>query len=153
MDYVLENDIIGYEIEQLENDYRFMIDVIKYTGDKRIYKLCSDKVKNNPDFVKFLVDFFRSDKDFVIGVVDCYLKKNSCDDTVYYELLIMLTDIIKFDSILGFSYALKLNSFYELEKFKTSIISSKSDVNFGRGFFLVLDKYGSSKIIMDYFAK
>ena len=58
MDYVCGNDIVGYEIEQLENDHRFMIDVIKYTGDKRIYKLCSDKVKNNPDFVKFLVDFF-----------------------------------------------------------------------------------------------
>ena len=44
--YVEGNDI-DCDIEGLENDYKFMISVIKYTNDKHMYDLCSDNVKNN----------------------------------------------------------------------------------------------------------
>ena len=46
-DYVVGNDLDDYEIDELENTPEFMIEVIKYTQDKKMYNFCSDNVKSN----------------------------------------------------------------------------------------------------------
>ena len=54
-DYIYGNDIEEYDIGQLENDPVFMMQVIDKTNDKKMYKFCSDEVKNNYEFVKFII--------------------------------------------------------------------------------------------------
>ena len=40
-DYIEGNDIEDFDIDELENDRSFMLDVIKKTKDKNFYNLCS----------------------------------------------------------------------------------------------------------------
>ena len=49
-DYINGNEIIDYNIDELEDDYEFMMMVINYTNDKNMYNLCSDEVKTNYEF-------------------------------------------------------------------------------------------------------
>ena len=76
-DYVEGNDLEDYNIDELENDYEFMISVIKYTNDKNIYNLCSDEVKNNYEFVKFIINYFKNDIEFIDKISEQYLLKLS----------------------------------------------------------------------------
>ena len=41
LDYISANDINEYTLDELENDYIFMIEVIKYTKDKKMYYFAS----------------------------------------------------------------------------------------------------------------
>lgn len=98
LDYIYGNDIVGYDIDELEEDYEFMIEVIKQTRDKRMYSLCSDNVRKNYDFVSFMMDTFKDDKDFVLGVVDGYfgnimnVDSNNLEDRDI-TLVIMVSDL------------------------------------------------------------
>ena len=47
---ILDEDTLN----KLENDYNFMKNCIILTGDKKLYNLCSDELKNNFDFIYFL---------------------------------------------------------------------------------------------------
>lgn len=158
VDYVNGNDIDNYDIDELENDYRFMIEVIKYTKDKSMYNLCSLEVKNNYEFVKFMIDFFKDDKRFVSGIVDGYLGKIPKDDIRRCELLVMLDDIISYDDEIDMDlkYSIQRDGFYESKRVEVAFIlqsldNGKSDKDLG--FYYILDEYVSSKIITDYFAK
>ena len=46
-DYIEGNDIEDFDIDELENDRSFMLDVIKKTKDKNFYNLCSDDLKHD----------------------------------------------------------------------------------------------------------
>ena len=45
--YVNGEDLGEFTIEQLENDKDFMMSVISYTNDIKMYSFCSDKVKQD----------------------------------------------------------------------------------------------------------
>ena len=53
-DYIEGNDIEDFDIDELENDRSFMLDVIKKTKDKNFYNLCSDDLKHDYEFVSVL---------------------------------------------------------------------------------------------------
>ena len=53
--YINGDDLGEYSIEQLENDKDFMTSVINYTNDVKMYSLCSDELKKDYEFVKYLV--------------------------------------------------------------------------------------------------
>ena len=44
LDYVYGNDICDYDIEKLENDFDFMLEVLKYTKDSNMYFFCSEEI-------------------------------------------------------------------------------------------------------------
>lgn len=159
LDYVSGNDIEDYDIDELENDYEFMMEVISYTKDKNMYALCSDSVKNNYMFIRFLVETFHDDFDFIAELANEYLKDIDHDDITYKELTVLVSQ-----------YADKNNTGYNFYKFKlnTEMISkcmlidveqflSKQDDQtkreLGLGFILVTSVCGTSKILMDFFAK
>ena len=52
--YINGEDIEKYSLEELENDRIFMIKVIEYSNDLNMYNLCSDNLKKDYNFVKFL---------------------------------------------------------------------------------------------------
>ena len=98
-DYVFGNDIKDYDIDDLENDYTFMMEVIKYTKDKKMYDLCSENVKLNHEFVKFLIIMFQKDRDFIKKVSNYYLKNRTPNineyraDVEHDEIIILMSNL------------------------------------------------------------
>lgn len=156
-DYVNGNDIYGYNIDDLENNPDFMMDVIRFTKDKKMYDLCSDNVKNNYVFVKFMIETFKDDAAFVSSLALNYLSNLSEEDISYKEIIVMAGDLVgDIDDLL--TIRLKREIFTTLEM--CSIQDALSDKNncdlnneLGMGFIFIIDSYGSSNIIKNCFAK
>ncbi len=165
-DYIRGEEIEN--IDELEADYKFMMEVIERTKDKRIYFLCADEVKANKDFVLFLIDMFKEDKEFIINVANYYLKIPH-DDSDYsvYEVAIRMQQILEigevavdrrlYKTLLEYSSALAL--FYlKINLLVSKTIEEESDQKIknelGLGFGLI--KEGgiiTSSIIQDYLAE
>lgn len=157
IDYVNGNEINGYDVLELENDYRFMMDVIKYTKDKNVYKYCSDNVRYNYTFVKFLIEFFKNDWEFVLGVSESFLERLDYGNIKELEIMILVLNNLKnIDDYKFFEYKAKIDNLYNLVSFR---IECTYDCNpgckdeYGMGFVFVLEDYGDSKIVVDYLAK
>ena len=157
LDYVSGNDIKDYTIDELEDDYQFMIEVINYTNDKRIYDLCSDNVKNNYNFVKFIVDKFKKDISFIVSVADNYLNHISSDDITYKELIIYMSklkcDRDELMAILLRKSAFESEEMVSINYFLANEKNESLKNKLGLGFVFIIDNYGSSEIIMNHFAK
>lgn len=158
-DYICGNDIVDYDIDDLENDYQFMIDVIKYTRDKNMYNLCSTSVKNNYIFVKFLVQEFKNDLEFISMVADNYLSSLDKKDITFYELNILMCDIIGENCDTKYaSYHIQKSLFYTSQMLAfSSFIKQEEDetvlAEFGLGFPFIIDEYGTSDVIQNFFAR
>jgi len=152
--YIKGNDLDN--IDELHNDYKFMMKVIGITNDKKYYNLCSDKVRHNYYFVRFLIDKFSFDKYF-IGVVSYEYFRNNLIDEKYKELLIIVNDLLNdFESYCSLNNKKLLDAFYTSEK--SNIEKYKeNNPNYGnaveKGFIKIHNNYKSSYIIIDYFAK
>lgn len=72
-DYILGNDIIDYDIDDLENDPEFMMEVFFETKDKNMYDLCHENLKTDINFVKFIIDNFKEDKVFLLDAIETYI--------------------------------------------------------------------------------
>ena len=57
--YANGEDLGEFTSDQLENDKDFMMGVISYTNDIKIYSLCSESIKKDYEFVKYLVLKFK----------------------------------------------------------------------------------------------
>ena len=56
--YVNGEDLGEYSIEELENNTDFMISVISYTNDFKMYSACSEKVKKELEYIISNSHFF-----------------------------------------------------------------------------------------------
>ena len=77
--YVNGKDLGEYSIEQLENDKDFMMGVISYTNDTKMYSSCSELVKQDYEFVKYLVLKFKDNSEFITTVADNYVNNTDTD--------------------------------------------------------------------------
>lgn len=146
----------------MENDYEFMTSVISYTRDKNMYNLCSDKLKANYDFVKYIINTFKDNKDnisFICEVANVYFKNNN-DDITTMELILMIRDISKdIDKSTYRSYSIKANVNHHAEMSNIALCKEAISDNqqlvdeIGMGFYLIFDKYNSSPIILNYYAE
>ena len=158
-DKYLFNYIKGNKLEnmdELHDDYKFMMKVIDITNDKKYYNLCSDRVKHNYNFVRFLMDKFSFDKSF-IGVITYLYFQNNLIDEKYKELLIIANNLLDgIDSFCSFHHKRLLDAFYNsvklnIENFKKDYPDYNNVVQ--KGFIIIHNNHKSSYIIMDYFAK
>ena len=153
IDYLYGNDIEGYDIDKLGEDPSFMTQVIKTSKDKRIYNLCSEEVKTNYEFVKFLVIFLKKDKQFIEEVANYYLSKTDKNDITHIELTIILNNILPKNDFDFFEYKLKAKAFY-IEKIALIAESLKEkNSKLGYGFIIFKEKYQDSDIVKEYIAK
>ena len=158
-DYIMGNDIKNFDVEDLENDWQFMKAVIECSNDKKMYHFCSDSVKNNYEFIKFLVSKFYYDLDFIIPIVEDFLliHKNDEDNLESFELAILLSNLPVKDERLE-NYKALANVFYTAHEIQVNYTLSLSDnekfkYEVGKGFLISKFKYSQSKIITDYIAK
>lgn len=148
-------------IDKLENDYKFMMDVISITRDKNLYNLCSDDIKKNYEFVKFMINTFSDDKKFVKEIAVQYLKVTNNEDTTYKELIFILCDIYEKDKEKDeyLIYFIKRAAIVTCERILiNSIIEEEKDINikklYGKGFILYqTSEFGRSNVMIKYIAK
>lgn len=161
-DYIVGNEIIDYDIDTLENDYEFMMEVIKRTKDKKMYNLCSEEVKNNYLFIRFIVETFMSDLNFVNKIIRDYIEDMDQDDIRARELTVLISEHItrinSEDNMDLFLHKACAKAFYDLELCTFQyLIEEVNDEElkkeYGLGFLYYFDKYNTSKIICDFFAK
>lgn len=154
LSYINGDDVC--DLESLENDYSFMISVINYCNDKKMYNLCSSGVKGNYEFVKFMITKFCDDTDFICDVYDNYMIYSD-NEVEKVDLTIYFVDILKGkDEDKFFKYKICLVSFYSSYKLALDNVKA-SDVNdslkMGMGFYAIFDDYYSSVSVCDFFAK
>ena len=75
LDYISGNDL-EYDIELLEKDSNFMLDVLNHTKDKKIIQFCDQSLLNDPIFIYNLLDVFKEDRLFCIKLASNFIKKH-----------------------------------------------------------------------------
>lgn len=156
-DYINGEEIDN--IEELENDAKFMIDVINITRDKNMYNLCSNELKNNHEFVMYIIDTFKNDKNFIHNIALEYMNKLDSGDIRYKEICFVMSDIFNNrDDDRDIYYNLLRTSIYNSERVAIEIVRDEEVDEFkkkqiGLGFILVLlSDLGKSDIVTKYFA-
>ncbi len=153
----LINDYINGEeienVEELENDPEFMRKVIAVSGDCKLYNLCSDDVKKNYKFVKFLVTKFSYKVDFITQVADYYFE-HSEDEVDQTELVAILIDTIK-DRDVNIHYRTMGHAMYYYKRIEIAACLKDEDEpnKYGMGFVFIYDEFMESPIALDYYAK
>lgn len=152
--YVNGEEVFGYDIDDLEDDYQFMIRVLEYTKDKNMFELCSEDVKNTYEVVDFILDNFSNDIEFTIEVVSNYLDSER-DKVKYLEILIRVCNLYGYDNICCLEYSRQLDEEYKafnanISYMKTSLTRDNSYL-IENGFYFVLDNYKDNKTIINYF--
>lgn len=153
-DYINGNDIKDYTLEELEDDKDFMMMVLKITKDKKMYYFCSNRLKEDYDFIKFVIYEFKDDIDFICEIADNFLKSQN-DIKITLELNIIISNLLKSrDDYRFITYELKAGANYILELNAIEDYKEKSNdkYNIGKGFLIVYNEYEDSKMILDYFA-
>lgn len=150
-------------LEKLESNKCFMLQAILASNDKKIYKLCSHKVKIDYVFVKTLMYKFKDDLEFISEVVDYYLNHTPATREITKEslerneIIIMMDEITKNDRTKdSFKYHLAAATFYNvnrllIEKLKETS-NSKVANEIGLGFIIFFDKYNSSEKLTNFLA-
>lgn len=153
--YINGKKVLGYDIDDLEDNYQFMIRVMEYTKDKNMFELCSENVKNTYEVVDFILDNFSNDIEFTIEVISNYLD-NERNKAKYLEILIRVCNLYGYDNICCLEYSRQLDEEYKafignISYMKTSSTSDNSYL-IENGFYFVLDNYKDNKIVVNYFA-
>lgn len=182
-DYIIGNDILEYELEELENDAKFMSDVMIQSKDIKMYDFASDDVKSDYYFVRTVIETFKENEDFIIEVADNYLEyaknhkkellteqdekvinifdyakgNNEMTGVCYAEINILMDSFIKGETK-RMPYALVATMDYEctmveIASYQTARKNDPSLTNIGLGFLYVMEKYNNNPIILDYYAK
>lgn len=156
-DYILGNEIEGYSLEELENSRKFMMLVINMTNDHNFYNLCSEKLKNNYEFVKYLILKFKNSTNFICNVADYYLAKNK-DELSKVELNILMKELTIKNKEINKRYSIVTDAIYaskrvQIEIAKRKFKSGRILQDIGMGFIVIFDSFNSSEIILRYYAK
>ena len=156
IDYINGNDIEEYNIEDLENDLEFMIQVIKESNDKKMYNFCSDSLKKDYRLVKFLIDKYNNDLKYICNVADYFLETVE-DDFERTELSIIMSNLTRNKSNIT-KYNVISNTIYSGKRLQVELYKLKNNEDdfaneLGMGFLLIYDLYNTSNIVLDFYAK
>lgn len=158
--YINGLDLDDYDIEELEDDPIFMQKVISVCKDKEMYNLCGDNVKEDYNFIRWLVEFFKDDCQFTISVADDYIKNHDDDSVIELNIIMNNFHYDKFDencnmhSIL--KYGLAKQTF--ILEFMSVILNlyktdKKAEQDFGLGFMLAYEMYLGYPAIIEELAR
>ena len=150
--YVNGEDLGEFTSEQLENDKDFMMGVISYTNDTKMYSFCSNSVKQDYEFVKYLVLKFKDNPEFITIVADNYLD-NTDTDWERRELNIIMEKVLPKE--LSEKYEMVNETLYFEKRLEVEIAEAKDpklESMVGMGFWLMFDQYNGSNVILDYYA-
>ena len=157
--YINSDDIDDSTIELLENTKLFMEKVILITNDYKMYYYCSDKVKTDPGFVRFLMKKFTNNLDFLCEVANYYLK-NGKNDKYTLEIAILMKAILKGNNDSRFyDYQIMADIMYTSLRLQVESAKNmeKDDYEFqyntGLGFWYIFDMHKNNELVTDFYAK
>lgn len=143
--------------EKIESDYFSMMEVIRRTGDKKMYGFASDEVKNDYRFVKFMIRFLgKDDLDLACTIADRYIDATN-DWLSQIDLILRMMDLTEGTKFYRYYYA-DAGNFYcdEMDEVKSYLDvrrkNNGSSVVPDRGFRYIFDKYNSSPMVIKFFA-
>ncbi len=156
IDYINGNDIEDYNLNELENDKLFMTKVIDYSNDEKMYNFCSDDLKKDYEFIKYIILKFRNNIKFITEVADYFLD-NTDTDYERTELSIIMSELTK-DDLKITKYNVLCDAIYsgkrlQIELYKLQNKDEELSNEIGMGFLLIYDLYNNSDIILDFYAK
>lgn len=158
--YLLGEEILDYDIDELEDDPEFMLKAIKISKDFKLYDLCGEAVKRNFLVVKTLIEMFKENEELITKVGSYYLKKSSPDlENVNRAIISLLikknlkdedSDLFLESSLICEAFYLDRRNEYEsvVEKAKT-----KTKNELGLGYIIVLTEYPMNDLIKEFMAK
>lgn len=156
--YIMGNDVYGYKIDELENDWEFMKEVFNYTNDKKTYDLCSDELKVNIELIKYLICKFKDDKSFVFKI-SSYLLNKTQNKLDKLEIQILLENLFNDDDCFKdrFFNKLEMQVFYTLERlyYELDVKEENNEVKefLQLGFYYFFEQYKDRQLITDFIAK
>lgn len=158
-DYIDGKDIKEYSIEQLENNKYFMEKVLDTSNDYKMYHYCSDKVKTDTGFIRFLIKKFNNNLNFLCNAVDYYSEHTNDNDNII-EISIIMRDLLKANNDERFyKYELMRDVLYTALRLQVEHAKyfEKEDYKFqsdtGLGFWYIFDLYKNNRIVTDFYAK
>ncbi len=156
LDYINGDELDGYDVDELENDPEFMIQAIMASGDKKLYNLCSSKVKSDLKFVSMLILRFKTDVDFIDSVADEFLKLVH-DDYERTNVIVQMCNALE-NAHHEEQYA-KYRILF-MAKFMTEMLGNVAyrevhpeDREFGLGFSIFYDQYNGDEEVIKYYAR
>lgn len=164
--YINGLDTEPYDIGELENTPEFMKYVMKVSRDKKMYAFCSDDVRCDYEFVRSVIADFSSDFEFVKTVAENYLNSlelNERESEENYSEFINRVRSMEINFLISsmkgepnrFTIGAALAYAKEREKIRLILDYNKDEFHdvLGLGFIFILEQYGTSKVITDFFAK
>lgn len=146
-------------VKYLEEDKHFMEKVMLKTKDVSYYDKCSNRIKTNTGFMRFLIKHFQANLDFLCNAVDYYFD-NTKDEDNRMEIALLMTAITKkYDDHRHVKYGLMKHVLYSALRFQIEFLKNASEDDYefkyetGLGFHQVMDRFKKNKIVLDYFAK
>ena len=156
--YIYGEDIEDYTIDELEDDKEFIMLVIEKTNDKKIYDLCSERLKKDYTFVRKLIIKFKNDIEFICPAADFYIT-NAEDEVNIMELIIIMSQITENKNQEQHKkYCVQRDTLFAAKRINIErgklICEDKDAVNqIGMGYALIYETFNKSKIVLDFYAK
>lgn len=156
INYISGNDLDDYDINELENDKLFMKKVIDFTNDEKMYNFCSEDLKKDYDFIKYIILKFKNNIEFITSVADYFLE-NTDTDYERTELSIIMSKLTEGKKEVN-QYNVLCDAIYsgkrlQIELYKLQNKNEELANEIGMGFLLVYDLYNHSEIILKFYAK
>lgn len=160
-DYISGNEIVGYNIDDLESDCTFIREVIDFSNDKKMYDMCDDNIKGNFEFVKFVINKFKDDKEFCTKVAFNFSELSDNDDDIF-EVDIIISNLFGYkkdiDSVDEIRSCLNARMYYGTCKFEFEIeviasCDKELEEFYQSGFVYFKELYKDRPIVVDYIAK
>lgn len=155
-DYIEGNDL-DIDIDELESDPDFMIQVLDKTKDKNMLELCED-LMTDVYFIEKLINIFNEDFDFCKEkVMNFESNSESIDDK--FELNIYAYNLFKESHLRGSDdFLYNMNTLYLRKMVEYGlIISIEEDQelinNWDEGFWLALTEYNNRPLILQFIAQ
>ena len=160
--YLVGNDILDFNIDELENNPEFMAEVV--CKDKNSYNLCSDEIKTNIVFIRRILDNYKDDMDFALKVYKEFESIIEDDENVnseetqqdIFEINTIMFNITRKaqDREVHIPFKIATDVFVGIEEFEFEILESQLKKKVpGLGFYYESRKYENSENIVDFIAE
>ncbi len=157
IDKYLNGDDLDLDVDALENDPDFMLQVLKKSGDIKMYEFCSDSLKENADFVKSVIKLFPDNFEFLEEEVEPVLNNRAFRNQECIEINILMSELSpkssnKYSNICNTIY---LSSIVKIRSSIEELLEENPDSinDIGNGFVYFYLEYPDSEIIKSFAAK
>lgn len=153
-DYINEEEIVDSKLKEIE-EKKLMMKAISETDDYKLYNMCSNELKNDYEFVKFLVLKYRNNIPYICKIANNFLKnhKNGIEQV---ELAIIMSKLTANNEKINNQYIEKRESNFQAKIFEIEFIKEQSQDlknKIGLGFLIIEDQFKNHPIILQYYVE